>query len=438
MTQTSEDRPPTAGDIADCRPAVRPPPLHSPTDLGALTDLCVKCGLCLPHCPTYGLSRQEGDSPRGRIALVQGLAAGRLVADDRLAEHLGGCLTCRTCESVCPAKVPYGEIIDRGKALLRDAGRPSAPGVKSVSRLTQARRLGRLAPGLLAIARGVGLPALFKRILPGHWLTRSLALRPPIAAPPSPGTIHEPASAARGEVALFLGCIARHMDARTLTDAVTAATAIGYRVRVPDGQGCCGALDLHDGRPAAADEASRRNLAAFGSGREPVLCAATGCAITLAEARAPAAVESASGSRELAFGDRIRDLTSFLLEALEDRALAGPPQPLRIAVHTSCTARLRPGGGADVATALARIPGIETVPLTAGRCCGAAGHHFLTRGAQADTLGRLLLDEIARIAPDYVVSANPGCALHLGAGLGAGLAVLHPVSLLTRALRDDW
>jgi glycolate oxidase iron-sulfur subunit len=420
VTQAPEDRP----------AAVRPPPSRSPAELGALTDLCVKCGLCLPHCPTYALSRQEGDSPRGRIALVQGLASGRLAADDRLAEHLGGCLTCRSCESVCPAKVPYGEIIDRGKALLRDSGRPPAAGVESVIRLATSPRLARLAPGLLALARGVGLPALFGRLLPDHWLTRSLDLRPRGAVPPAPGSVHEPEGAVRGEVALFLGCIAPHTDARTLTDLVAAATALGYRVRVPAGQGCCGALDLHDGRPEAADETNRRNLAAFG-GDEPVLCAATGCAVTLAEACAP-------HGGELAFGDRIRDAAGFLLESLDDRELSGPPRPLRIAVHTSCTARLRPGGGSEVASLLARIPGIETEPLTAGRCCGAAGHHFLTRGAQADALRQPLLDEIAGIGPDYVVSANPGCALHLGAGLGAAPEVLHPVSLLIRALRNDW
>ena len=41
-------------------------------------DKCVKCGLCAPYCPTYLLEQNENESPRGRIALMQGLAAGRL------------------------------------------------------------------------------------------------------------------------------------------------------------------------------------------------------------------------------------------------------------------------------------------------------------------------------------------------------------------------
>ena len=69
-------------------------------------DKCVKCALCLPHCPTYRVSKDEGESPRGRIALMQGLATGKLELTPRVEAHLDQCLACRACEAVCPAEVP--------------------------------------------------------------------------------------------------------------------------------------------------------------------------------------------------------------------------------------------------------------------------------------------------------------------------------------------
>ena len=69
-----------------------------------LLDRCISCGFCLPACPTYALTKDEGSSPRGRITLMRALETGRLDEDDpRLREESSFCLGCRACEPVCPA-----------------------------------------------------------------------------------------------------------------------------------------------------------------------------------------------------------------------------------------------------------------------------------------------------------------------------------------------
>jgi glycolate oxidase iron-sulfur subunit len=101
------------------------PPATPPLAAAALArdaDSCVKCGACLPACPTYSMTRHESDSPRGRISLVQGLLLGRLAAADALAAHLDGCLHCRACERVCPIAVPVTRVIRGGQDRLRAAG----------------------------------------------------------------------------------------------------------------------------------------------------------------------------------------------------------------------------------------------------------------------------------------------------------------------------
>jgi glycolate oxidase iron-sulfur subunit len=115
-------------------------------------DRCVKCALCLPHCPTYRDSLDENESPRGRIALMQAAAREELAVDTRLAGHLNRCLGCRNCEPVCPADVPYGRLLDAGRAILQDTRRIP--------------RRDRWAAAIMARPRLLGLLAALGRIEP--------------------------------------------------------------------------------------------------------------------------------------------------------------------------------------------------------------------------------------------------------------------------------
>src|SRR5262252_5087562 len=90
---------------------------------GLLT--CIHCGLCLPACPTYRVLGDENDSPRGRIYLMRAVAEGRLDVGDSFTTHIGQCLGCRACETVCPAGVPYGHLLEASRTVLPTEGRGS-------------------------------------------------------------------------------------------------------------------------------------------------------------------------------------------------------------------------------------------------------------------------------------------------------------------------
>jgi glycolate oxidase iron-sulfur subunit len=65
---------------------------------------CVHCGFCNATCPTYQVTGDELDGPRGRIYLMRDL----LQSGDnekRATQHLDRCLTCRACEVTCPSGV---------------------------------------------------------------------------------------------------------------------------------------------------------------------------------------------------------------------------------------------------------------------------------------------------------------------------------------------
>src|SRR5262245_13789682 len=77
---------------------------------------CIRCGFCLDACPTFRLTGNEADSPRGRIYLMRSVQEGALSLDKGVVDHLDACLGCRACESACPSGVEYGSILEHFRA----------------------------------------------------------------------------------------------------------------------------------------------------------------------------------------------------------------------------------------------------------------------------------------------------------------------------------
>jgi len=398
-------------------------------------DRCVLCGLCLPHCPTYRLTQDENESPRGRIVLMRAAASGALPPSARLAEHLALCLGCRACERVCPSGVRYGRVLEAGRALLR---REQPPGwlARLGLGVTMRPRLLRLTGTLLRLYQTSGL----QRLVRASGMLRALRLEQlESSLPPLPATAtwqaHYPAlGSERGRVALFLGCVARIADAGTIATAIRLLTRLGFTVLVPGNQTCCGALHREAGDAGAVGKLRAQNLAAFGAlEADAVLSLVSGCGATLAEYghEDPVAAN---------FSARLREITTFLADLELPGSLELAPLAATVAVQDPCSLRNALRAERQVYQLLERIPELRVLALPENHlCCGGAGAYPLREPAMAGQLRAAKLAPLEALRPDTLVSANLGCALHLSAGLraqGMEIPVMHPLVLFEQQLRD--
>lgn len=393
-------------------------------------DKCVKCAMCLPHCPTWRETRNEAESPRGRIALMQGFASGALEITPQLAAHLDRCLDCRACEAVCPAEVPYGKLIDAAHAELQTHGQPEHWSAHALAWLiTHPRRL-RFAHGLLWMAQKLGITRLMGFSTSFRRLVR---LIPALHAPSRWRADYMPAGDKRGTVNLFLGCIAQITEPEVTGAAIAVLNAAGYDVRIPPQQNCCGALDQHAGRRPAAACLFENNISAFSSNDAPVLSSASGCGATLMEYTGLVGTDSAA-----AFSLRHRDISRFLASPGVLDNIRFSPWPVTVVLHNPCTMRNVLKSEQYVLALLRRIPELNVVVLPASSgCCGAAGSYLINQPDMSDRLGDKLADSIAAKRPVALLTSNVGCAMHLAASLerrGCPTPVMHPVEALAQQI----
>ena len=396
-------------------------------------DKCVKCALCLPHCPTYRVSKDEGESPRGRIALMQGLVTGRLDLTPRVEAHLDQCLACRACEAVCPAEVPYGKLIDAARQELRRRGHAEPLQARLFAFFMRSPARLHLLQSLLRLSEKSGLTGLMLKSGPAS-VQRLVRLMPTLPKPRRWDALYASRKSSGKSVSLFLGCVADIAQPQVTASAIAVLNAIGVEVLIPKSQVCCGALDQHAGRPEKAASLARANLAAFG-GDTPILGSASGCTASLKE------YQQIAGPAAAGFSARVQDIGSYLAAHRVLPKIEFKPWNARALVQAPCTQRNVLKTEKSAVDLLKLIPGLTVKPIPASMgCCGAAGSYMLNEPERADSFADAYAAYIQEQKAEVLVTSNVGCALHLRAALlrrGVRIAVLHPIEVLALQLPDS-
>jgi len=388
----------------------------APTDDDLAT--CVHCGLCLNYCPTFRITGLETESPRGRIYLMTQWKRGGLPFTEELAHHIDLCLGCRTCEQVCPSGVPYGRIIEHGRAEVERLRRPNLKslvvrqGMRSL--LGHPTRL-RLAGQATRAAQGLRLTGLLPqgRQLPGLRGT----YRPPA------GGVAPAIGEKRFRVAFLLGCVMPILYRSSHEASVKLLQLAGCEVWFAPTQRCCGALFAHNGDLEGARRLRDHNQRAFGAeGFDYLVVNSAGCSSHLKDF-----YEN--------LGMRTRDLFEFLAEV-------GLPEPrrevkVRVTYQDAChlvhAQRIRK----QPRDLIRALPGVDFVEMShPDICCGSAGLYSATQPKMSQRILDEKMDDVLSVRPEMIVTANPGCQMQLEAGVGrrrAPIAVKHLAELIAQA-----
>ena len=409
---------------------------------------CIKCGFCLPVCPTYNLTGSEAASPRGRIDMMVAVADGVLEPED-IVTPLDLCLGCRACETACPAGVEFGRLLEAGRAAA-GVGQPASRLGGWLRRLcmerilASPRRLHQLA-NLLRVYQISGVQALVRlsgllpRLAPRLAVMEALLPAVPPARARQSLPMETPAHGeARGRVLLLTGCVTPQVLPQVNRATVRVLARNGYHVMANPAQSCCGALQAHANDLASARRLARRHIAEFEvSGADWFVVNAAGCGALMKDYGHLLADDPDFATRAETFDARVRDVSELLAAA----PLRGPLQsaPLRVAYDDPCHLSHGQKIRQQPRDLLRQVPGLELVEVPESDwCCGSAGTYNLFQPETAEALLDRKMAHLASVCPDAVVSGNPGCLLQLRQGAarhGLAAEILHPIEMLDRAYR---
>jgi glycolate oxidase iron-sulfur subunit len=397
-------------------------------EVNAILRKCVHCGFCTATCPTFVLTGDEADSPRGRVYLIKAMLEDAAPPPASTVAHIDRCLTCLSCMTTCPSGVDYVHLIDRARSFI----------AKRYERSLADRLLRKL------LAMVIPYPTIFRLSLWGAKLGKPLAglmpgrlkglmaMAPEKIHPASP-TARPQVFPAQGErkmrVALLVGCAQQVLRPSIDEATIRLLTRLGCEVVTAAGQGCCGALVHHMGDEEAAKRAARTNIAAWmkeihGQGLDAIVSNASGCGTMLKDYG-----HLLAGHQE---AETVSALAKDISEVLSQLGPLVPTQEVKMSVayHSACS--LQHGQKIrDLPKQLLASAGFTIKEIGESHlCCGSAGTYNILEPGMAKELQERKAGNIDKTKADIVAAGNIGCIEQISRG--TTIPVVHMVELL------DW
>jgi len=373
---------------------------HQGQRIDEILRKCVHCGFCLATCPTYQLTGDELDSPRGRIYQIKQVFEG-MPADRNTQLHLDRCLTCRSCETTCPSGVNYAELLDYGRAQVnQDVARSKPQQV---------------------------MTTLLNTFLPyrnRHWLSfKALSFLKPIIPSGLGKKIPSIRSAKHYKVTqrqnfqnvyLLEGCVQSTISPNTNQAATVVLSAMGYQVIREKNPQCCGALSHHSGNEDNThtfiiNQLKQWQVIDKQSPLSAIISTASGCGVMLKDYQRLLPETDKKTYQSLL--KKIVDLSELInVNALEPLIEA---TQIDIAFHAPCTLNHGQKLADNLKLNLTALGYKLKEPKDAHICCGSAGTYSIMQPKLSARLKSNKINALEDTKSEMIITANVGCEHHL-------------------------
>ncbi|PGM55892.1 (Fe-S)-binding protein [Bacillus sp. AFS053548] len=413
---------------------------------------CMRCGFCLPSCPTYIESGQkESHSPRGRIALMKAVTDGLIEPDEDVERTLELCLGCRACEPVCPSGVKYGHLLEEARDIIAQHKKHSltARAVRKVvfKELFPHQKRMRLAVGLLGLYQRTGLQVVARKagimkLIPNNLsaMEKVLPKVPTMKQMKSRPDYLPPLKEKVKKVAFFSGCLMDTMFLETNNATMKLLQLAGCEIVIPKDQACCGALHGHSGEKSIAKDMAKKNIEAFENlGVDYIITNAGGCGGFLIDYDHLLKDDPNWKDRALAFKNKLKDISEILVEVeFHNKVKLSLPEQI-ITYQDSCHLRNVMKTASAPRTLLKSIQNVYYHEMKdADRCCGSAGIYNIVESEMSMQILDYKMKQATKTQATTIVTANPGCLLQMKLGVdrenqSEHVEVVHIVDLLLKA-----
>jgi glycolate oxidase iron-sulfur subunit len=428
--------------MAETRNKLRPAISLDDETFELLMD-CIHCGFCLPTCPTFALTGDETDSPRGRLYYMRLLAEGRIDPNESVLTHLDRCLECRACETACPSGVRYGFLSELVRAQLTKQGKGPTRHFKLQDFLI--RQIFPYPDRLDWLFLPLRIAQAFKAT---EWLnnipmlSRAINMVPPL--PLRQWRKLPQTFTAKNErkmrVGLITGCINSVVLSRTNWAAAEVLAAAGCEVVIPPEQGCCGSLLAHIGYLEDAKKLARQLILTFAR-HEPldaIVVTAAGCGSFMKDYGHLFANDPHVADLAEKFAAKVKDFC----ELLDEIGLPTPLKPLsgRVTYHDPCHLAHGQNIREQPRKLIRQVPNIEFVELPESDwCCGGGGAYSLLQPEMSDAVLDRKMANIKATKANVVVTANIVCMMQLWYGIRRhrlDIKLMHIADFLRAALPE--